>query len=606
MITRKQMKKKARENVFHHYAILLAVCLLAVFLGTEFSGSIVFMKMPSRIRAYADGNVSTGAVVGIEENGFWHVISDLLSGDIDKGRQDADVNNTNEENSGNGMFGRSRGVLAWLVNGFTSGNFLVKTVNIFYKLGFSQNAVLGTAAFLFLLINFGFWFLVKNMYKAVSRRMFLECRTYEKVTPQRFLFFMRAKKWLNVSVNMFMTYLLYLLWSLTIAGAFIKRYSYYMVPYIVAENPEISWRESITLSRKMMDGHKWECFVFELTFMGWKLLGILTLGISDLLYVNAYKTATFAEYYAVLREIAKDKHLENSELMNDTYLFEQADGNLLKEKYADIIKLKEEPAVELKLGIIRGFLARNFGVTLYNRTDEEKYCIYRERLILIATAEYAVDGKAYPDRLSPNPVHQKNSRFIKNHYLRHYSVTSLILIFFIFSITGWIWEVSLHLFQTGEFANRGVMHGPWLPIYGCGGVLVLTLLYKLRKSPLLEFAATIVLCGIIEYFTSYFLEITHGGMKWWDYRGYFLNLNGRICAEGLFVFGAGGMITVYLIAPAVDNWLRKIKRPVTIALCVILAVLFIGDQLYSHDNPNMGKGITNAAGAKIEAAAENG
>ena len=45
--------------------------------------------------------------------------------------------------------------------------------------------------------------------------------------------------------------------------------------------------------------------------------------------------------------------------------------------------------------------------------------------------------------------------------------------------------------------------------------------------------------------------------KWWDYTGYFLNLHGRICAEGLLVFGVGGMAFVYVIAPLIDNWVKE-------------------------------------------------
>ena len=106
--------------------------------------------------------------------------------------------------------------------------------------------------------------------------------------------------------------------------------------------------------------------------------------------------------------------------------------------------------------------------------------------------------------------------------------------------------------------NRGTLHGPWLPIYGTGGVIILILLKKLRKKPLFEFLAAMVLCGGLEYFSSWYLEKTHGGQRWWDYTGYFLNLNGRICAEGLLTFGLGGLAIVYLLAPALDNLLSRI------------------------------------------------
>ena len=68
------------------------------------------------------------------------------------------------------------------------------------------------------------------------RRVFLEGLTYDRVTPQRFVFLLRIRKWMKASWIMFVKYIYYLLWSLTLVGAFVKRYSYYMVPYIAAEN----------------------------------------------------------------------------------------------------------------------------------------------------------------------------------------------------------------------------------------------------------------------------------------------------------------------------------------------------------------------------------
>ena len=178
-------------------------------------------------------------------------------------------------------------------------------------------------------------------------------------------------------------------------------------------------------------------------------------------------------------------------------------------------------------------------------------------------------------------------------YMRLYSIWSILLLFFSFSFFGWLWEVSLHLISDGTFVNRGVLHGPWLPIYGCGGVLILLVLNKFRDHPLLEFTSTVVLCGVVEYFTSYYLEMTHDGKKWWDYTGYFLNLHGRICAEGLLVFGLGGLAIVYVIAPLLDNHFRRLKMEMRMPLCIGLLILFITDSIYSSKNPNEGEGITS-------------
>ena len=579
---RKQLKQRARWSVKQHYGAMLSVCLLAILLGTEFTGSLDFLKVQTPTDVKVEREVLEESEFGIEQNNVWKVVTEVLAGNLEQGTQDAD-RLTEEairksEDSGETALGRTNGVLANLVNDLTSGLFFVKFVKGFYRLGFSQGAILFIVSVFVLTVGIGFWFLVKNVYRAAGRRVFLECRTYEKVTLQRLLFFLRSRRWMNACVNMLMQYVLYILWSLTIVGAAVKRYSYFMVPFIVAENPEISWRDSIKLSRRMMEGHKWECFLLELTFVPWKFLGIATLGLTDFFYVNAYKTATLAEYYARLRRLAKEENLAGSAFLNDTYLFQKAERGVLSSVYADMV-LQGVGAVPMHLRGVRGFIERNFGVVMYSRAEEAKIWEAERHLLAEEAMEEIMNRHAYPDRLSPNPIHRRSNHFEKLHYMRHYTVSSLVLMFFLFSFVGWLWEVNLHLLSDGVFVNRGILQGPWLPIYGSGCVM---------------------LCGFVEYFTSYFMEAMYQ-TRWWDYSGYFLNLNGRICAEGLFVFGVGGFAVVYLAAPAIDNCLRRLKPKLCVTLCVVLLALFVCDGLYSAAHPNQGKGISASSAVMQDA-----
>ena len=137
-------------------------------------------------------------------------------------------------------------------------------------------------------------------------------------------------------------------------------------------------------------------------------------------------------------------------------------------------------------------------------------------------------------------------------YQRTYSASSLILLFFIFSGMGWIWEVILHIIEDGMIINRGVLAGPWLPIYGAGGILILLLLKKWRRQPFHLFGMIMLLCGTIEYFTSVMLEMLFG-VRWWDYSDMLFQLRGRVCLEGLTIFGFGGLFIVYAAAPFLDN-----------------------------------------------------
>lgn len=136
------------------------------------------------------------------------------------------------------------------------------------------------------------------------------------------------------------------------------------------------------------------------------------------------------------------------------------------------------------------------------------------------------------------------------------------------------------------------MHGPWLPVYGGGVSLILVALARWRRSPLKEAVLIILLCGVVEYMTSYYLEVTKG-MRWWDYTGYFLNLDGRICCEGLMVFAVGGMAAVYFLTPFVDSLLSKLPTKLLVTASIVLTLAFVADVIYSHHVPNIGEGITD-------------
>jgi hypothetical protein len=181
---------------------------------------------------------------------------------------------------------------------------------------------------------------------------------------------------------------------------------------------------------------------------------------------------------------------------------------------------------------------------------------------------------------------------LEANFGRHYSFLHLVLLFFVFSCFGWVWEVSLQLLRDGEFVNRGYLHGPWLPIYGVGGILILLVLKKFRDNVFHTFVAVLLLCGLLEYSTSWFMEATLG-KRWWDYSNYLFNINGRVCLEALLFFAVGGCAIVYLIAPRVDNVLQKVKTKGKIPLAVLLILLFAADNLYTHYNPNEGRGITS-------------
>lgn len=100
----------------------------------------------------------------------------------------------------------------------------------------------------------------------------------------------------------FLRSLYVILWGLLfIIPGMIKEYSYAMTPFILAEHPQLTASRAIELSEQMMDGHKTELFILELTFIGWSLLAVLTMNLGHL-FLNPYKNAARAAFYRQLQE----------------------------------------------------------------------------------------------------------------------------------------------------------------------------------------------------------------------------------------------------------------------------------------------------------------
>ena len=161
---------------------------------------------------------------------------------------------------------------------------------------------------------------------------------------------------------------------------------------------------------------------------------------------------------------------------------------------------------------------------------------------------------------------------------------SLILLFFSYAFIGWCIEVTLKYFQFHRFINRGFLTGPWLPIYGSGAVLI-TIAVKgaapLESSIGTTFVLSLLLCGLLEYLTSYFLEKRFHA-RWWDYSQKPMNLHGRVWIGNLILFGLGGVLIVNLINPLLERISRHLSLPVQEGLALTLSAVFLADYVMSH------------------------
>lgn len=161
------------------------------------------------------------------------------------------------------------------------------------------------------------------------------------------------------------------------------------------------------------------------------------------------------------------------------------------------------------------------------------------------------------------------------------------LFFVMYSMVGWIYEVFLEvvIYRWG-FSDRGVLFGPYLPIYGFGGVIFILLFLKLskRRTPSwFKFAAVPIVflgCAVvatsIELLTSYMLEYFTGAWPWQTYVDYAINFQGRIALSPSIRFGLGGIVFVYMLQPLYEKILKKFSgRKLVITSNLIFTIVII-------------------------------
>ncbi len=158
-------------------------------------------------------------------------------------------------------------------------------------------------------------------------------------------------------------------------------------------------------------------------------------------------------------------------------------------------------------------------------------------------------------------------------------VENYLLLFFIYSILGWIIESTKCAIEDKKFVNRGFLIGPYCPIYGFGA-LIITILIKDTDNIFLMFSGCLLICGLLEYLTSYFLEKMFK-IRWWDYSKEKFQLNGRICLENLVYFGVGGILILYFINPFIFKYLNELPNLVIHIISLIILINLIIDICFS-------------------------
>ena len=158
-----------------------------------------------------------------------------------------------------------------------------------------------------------------------------------------------------------------------------------------------------------------------------------------------------------------------------------------------------------------------------------------------------------------------------------HTIEVYFLLFISYGIFGWVLEVVGKLIELKRFVNRGFLIGPCCSIYGFGAILITILLQRFTSNVFILFCMSILVCGILEYFTSYFMEKIFKA-RWWDYSKRKFNINGRVCLNTIIPFGILGCFIMYVSNPFILGYIEKIPE---MALHIIAGGIFA---IYIIDN----------------------
>ena len=157
---------------------------------------------------------------------------------------------------------------------------------------------------------------------------------------------------------------------------------------------------------------------------------------------------------------------------------------------------------------------------------------------------------------------------------------SLVIEFFLFSVGGWIFEMIYSAIIEQRIVDRGFLFGPYCPIYGFA-ILAAVLLFGWIKNNVVLAVASALTVTVLEYVTSYVLELVYH-WRWWDYSNMPFNLNGRICLIATVFFGLGTLFCVRVVHPWLQAQLHRIPERRRLAIAVVLVAILIADTIVTH------------------------
>ena len=187
------------------------------------------------------------------------------------------------------------------------------------------------------------------------------------------------------------------------------------------------------------------------------------------------------------------------------------------------------------------------------------------------------------DNLNKEKAIKKNKtkKIVKKKLPRIYLY---FIYFLIFAIVGWFLETCFSFYSLGHFTKRGFLFGPLCPIYGWGALILIMFFSTYKNHNLKLFIYSALIFTVFEYLVSFGMEALFS-LKWWDYTGEFMNLNGRVSIFYTFAWGIIAILFINFVYPffkkKINIILSKIPYKIQMLVVNILILVFITDTILS-------------------------
>ena len=327
----KNLKREAKKGFFKKIGVFILITIISLLIIGEKNIDNTAVKIMKTIHNGINEveRINKSENIGFKQN-IYDVYVDKALSELFEGNNDGLIKAVREDKN------IGKGVTVAVTNFFTKGQTQIQIfINLIIEKPTQEQLNRAVAIILAVLAILLKIFIINPLNISITR-MYLESKSY-KVKFGRLKYAFNKEYYLNIVKSVIVLDVYKFLWSLTLIGGMVKSYSYRMVNFIIAENPKIKPLNALTLSRKMMNHYKMNAFLIDLSFLGWNILRISTIGVAGIL-VDPYYNFTYVEFYYLLRKDYIENGLKYSEKFNDHVLFD----NVNRETYYPVPEYLEK------------------------------------------------------------------------------------------------------------------------------------------------------------------------------------------------------------------------------------------------------------------------